>query len=107
MKLIDPQQSVTAAALEIQQCIDEIVGLVGRRLPRIYQIVNTPGKQQAILDRIGQDLPTASSLQVYVAFQAAMELAAPGKVPAANLEVFVPQENGSVLYVAPEEEIPT
>jgi hypothetical protein len=102
MKLIDQNQSATAAAVEIQRDIDELLNVAASKLKRIYGRVNTPGKEQAILDRIGQgDVPTVAALQVYVAFQQALEMARPGGAPAADLEVFVPQEDGSVLFVAP------
>lgn len=105
MKIIDQSQSNTAAALEIQQCIDEVSGFVSAKLQQIYNLVNTPGRQQAILDRIGMNgVPPAQSLQAYVAFHQAMELLAPGIVPPADPAVFVAQPDGAVLYVEPEEE---
>ena len=102
MKVIAQHQSATAAAVEIQRDIDELLNMAASKLKRIYGRVNTPGREQAILDRLGQgEVTTAAALQVYVAFQTALEMARPGGAPAANLEVFVPQEDGSVLYVAP------
>lgn len=102
MRIIDLSQSNTAAALEIQQAIDEVGGFVAARLNHIYTLVNTEGRQQAILDRIGVN--GADALQAYVAFQQAMQLIAPNSVPVADPAVFVAQEDGTVLFVAPEDE---
>lgn len=100
MKIIDPNQSNTAAALEIQQAIDEVGGFVSSKLNRIYDLVNTDGRQQAILDRIGVN--GAAALQAYVAFQQATQLIAPNSVPAADPAVFAVQEDGSIQYIEPE-----
>jgi len=87
------------AANEIDLLIKELVGFNTANLRRIYDLVNTPGQQQAILDKFGE--AGATALTAYAALQSAMELVAPGSVPAANAGVFVPQPDGTVLYVAP------
>jgi hypothetical protein len=87
------------AANEIQSLITEVVGFNAATLRRIHELVNTPGEQQAILDKFGAE--GASALTAYVALQSAMELVAPGSVPPANPAVFAAQRDGTVLYVAP------
>lgn len=101
MQFIDTNQSATAKALEIQQGIDEVAGFVEARLRRIYELVNTPGLEQAILNRMGTQ--GVAALGAYVAFSQAMEMVRPGSVPAADLEVFVAQEDGRLLFVEGEE----
>jgi hypothetical protein len=87
------------AANEISSIITEIIGFNRESLRRIYELVNTPDQQQAILDKFGPS--GVEALTAYAALQSAMELVAPGSVPPANAEVFVSQEDGTVLYVAP------
>jgi hypothetical protein len=86
------------AANEIQSLITELVGFNTATLRRIYELANTPGEQQAILNKFGAE--GASALTAYATLQSAMELVAPGSVPPADPDVFVPQADGSVLYVA-------
>lgn len=101
MKIIDPSQSPTAAALEIQEAIDEISGFVSAKLNSVYRLVNTPGRQQAIMDRMG--VHAANALHAYSEMQKALEIIAPNAVPVANPEVFVAQADGKVIYIAPIE----
>lgn len=87
------------AAEEIQRMLEEIKGINITALRRVYELVSTPGQQQAIVDEFGAN--GAAAFQAYVSMQTAMEMLAPGQVPPGNPEVFVPQEDGTLLYVAP------
>lgn len=101
MQLIDPNQSPTAHALEIQQLLVELRDFSVSHLNRIFALANTSEMEQAILNRIGTQAGPA--LAAYQAMQGAVNLVAPGKVPAADPAVFVAQPDGTVLYVAPPE----
>jgi hypothetical protein len=99
MSLFVQTSPAREAANEIQSLITELVGFNAATLRRIHELANTPGQQQAILDKFGAE--GASALTAYATLQSAMELVAPGSVPPANPEVFMPQPDGTVRYVAP------
>jgi len=72
---------------------------IATELRAMYEAVDTPGLQQGILDAF--DSPSAA-LRNYEAMRQALAVIDPDAiVPVPNLEVFQPQEDGSVKYVAP------
>lgn len=86
-----------AIAADIQTILEEIKDFNVAALKRVYDLVNTPGRQQAVLEVFGEN--GASAFQAYVALQMVMEQLAPGKVPVGNPEIFVPQEDGRLVFV--------
>ena len=95
-------QKSTAEKLanEIDQINTEAINFLKSMMSNAFAKANTAGEQQAIMDVFGTN--AVNALTVYSTFHAA--LAALGQadgLPAADLTVFVPQPDGSVLYVAP------
>lgn len=99
MNILPEQTFAQIAAVKIQAAIDEVIAFNRAKLTEIYQLVNTPGQEQAVMDELGTN--AAIGLQAYTAFQQDMELVAPGSVPAADPSVFLAQEDGTVVYAAP------
>lgn len=78
----------------------ELIRHLEAQLNNFYQSVNTPGKQQEILDAFGTK--AAVALQRYVAMRNAIIAIKPDStVPEPDLTVFVPNADGTVTYVAP------
>lgn len=102
MKLIERTEG-RQKAVEIQDLVSELIQFNGTILNRIYDLVNTRGNEQAILDEFGTS--GVQALQAYASFQQAMDMVMPGRVPAAILTVFVPREDGSIEYIAPPENV--
>jgi hypothetical protein len=99
MKLITAAKSETASH-EMQQIIAELIPYVEAQLRRLHQLVNTPGHEQAIMDRFGEN--GVKALTAYAAFQSALSVVKPDhSAPEPNMDVFVPQKDGYVLYQAP------
>lgn len=98
MSLI-PQATLNAA--EIDRINGEITGFVRQQLNRSYAIVMKD--PQAVLDALGSN--AVAALSRYAALHTA--LAAIGEadgMTAPNFDVFQPQKDGTVVYVAPEPE---
>lgn len=87
-------------AAEIEQVTAETLSFVEAQLKRLYALANTPGEQSNILAVFGTN--GIEALTAYSAFKAALDAAKPGNTAeAVNLDVFQPQSDGSVIYVAP------
>ena len=90
----------TAAAAQISDINRETIGFLRSQAKRAFDLVNTEGKQQAVLDVLGAN--AAKALTVYATIRGALEsLGEAEGVPEADLSVFVPAADGSVQYVAP------
>jgi hypothetical protein len=84
------------------QIIAEMTSYNEAQLRRLHQLANTPGHEQAVMDRFGTNAMQA--LTAFVAFRGALATVKPDLgVPEANMEVFQLQGDGTVLYVAPVE----
>jgi hypothetical protein len=97
----------TAAA--IAEIISSVPAFVVSQMSRAYSLANTPDQQQAILDAMPDfGVTPTQALTLYVAMQTALtSIGLAGNLPAADLTIFQPQPDGSVLYVAPPEPEPT
>jgi hypothetical protein len=83
---------------EIDKITSETIRFCEYQINRIYKLANTEGQQAAIFAAFGTN--GVAALQAYAAFQAAL-VAVGGNAPLPSLEVFQPQPDGSVVYVAP------
>ena len=72
-------------------------------MARAYTLVNSPDQQQAILDAMPDfGITPTQALTLYETMKVALaSIGLAGNLPSADLTVFVPQPDGSVLYVAP------
>lgn len=92
-------------AAEIEQVTAETLSFVEAQLKRLYALANTPGEQANILAAFGAN--GISALGAYASFKSALDSAKPGNTAeAVNLDVFQPQDDGSVIYVAPPQPEP-
>lgn len=88
-------------AAEIEALTNETLRHVESQLTRIYWLANTPGEQAAICEAFGTH--GTSALAAYEAFRAALTTGMPSHtVREVNVQVFQPQADGSVIYVAPQ-----
>jgi hypothetical protein len=92
---ITPAQRIAG---EIEQITSETIRFCESQINRIFSLANTEGQQSAIFAAFGTN--GVAALQAYAAFQAAL-VAVGGNAPLSSLEVFQPQPDGSVVYVAP------
>ena len=96
----------TAAA--IADIISSVPNFVVSQMARAYALANTPDQQQAILDAMPDfGVTPTQALTLYATMQTALaSIGLAGNLPAADLTIFQPQPDGSVLYVAPPEPKP-
>jgi hypothetical protein len=96
-------------AATIAEIISSVPAFVVSQMSRAYALANTPDQQQAILDAMPDfGVTPAQALTLYVTMQTALaSIGLAGNLPAADLSVFQPQPDGSILYVAPPEPEPT
>lgn len=87
-------------AAEIEQVTAETLSFVESQLKRLYALANTPGEQANILAVFGTN--GIEALGAYSSFKSALDNAKPGNTAeSVNTDVFQPQPDGSVIYVAP------
>jgi hypothetical protein len=87
-------------AEEIDASQNELINHVQATLKNIHAKVNTDGEQQAILDAFGAN--GVKAMTSYAAmFQAVSAINPATDIPAPDLTVFQPQQDGTVNYVAP------
>lgn len=99
MNLI-PTTPARALATQIEAASQELARHVASQLTRIFELANTPGEQQAIMDVFGSN--AVSALTAYTSFHEALGAALPGhSAPDPDLTVFQPQPDGTVVFVAP------
>lgn len=100
-----PKSEPQKIAERIDERQTELIRHVESELKSFHAAVNTPGQQQAILDIFGTN--AVAALQKYVAMRSLIAQLNPATtVPDADLDVFVPNQDGSVTYVAPPEPEP-
>ena len=90
-------------AATIAEIITNSPLFVVSQMARTYALVNTPNQQQAILDAMPDfGVTPVQALTLYATMHSALaSIGLAGNLPSADLTVFVPQPDGSVLYVAP------
>jgi hypothetical protein len=97
MSLITTSQKIAA---QIDSINAETLSYLQAQAKRVYALANTDGDQQAIMDAFGTQAVAAISTYATI-YGALATLGQAGELTAPDLTVFVPQEDGSVLYVAP------
>jgi len=95
-------------AATIAEIISSVPAFVVSQMARAYRLANTPDQQQAILDAMPDfGVAPTQALTLYATMQTALaSIGLAGNLPAADLSIFQPQPDGSVLYVAPPEPEP-
>ena len=95
-------------AATIAEIISSVPAFVVSQMARAYSLANTPDQQQTILDAMPDfGVTPTQALTLYVTMQTALaSIGLAGNLPAADLTIFQPQPDGSVLYVAPSEPEP-
>jgi len=95
-------------AANIAEIIASVPPFLVAQMAEAYELVNTPGQQQAILDAMPDfGVTPTQALTLYATMQTALaSIGLAGNLAAPDLTVFVPQQDGSVLYVAPPEPEP-
>jgi hypothetical protein len=90
-------------AATIAEIISSVPAFVVSQMSRAYALANTPDQQQDILDAMPDfGVTPAQALTLYVTMQTALaSIGLAGNLPVADLSIFQPQPDGSVLYVAP------
>jgi hypothetical protein len=92
-----------ANAAVIAEIISSVPPFLVSQMGRAYELVNTPGQQQEILAALPDfGVAPANALALYATMHGALaSLGLSGNLEAPNLDVFVAQQDGSVLYVPP------
>lgn len=95
-------------AAEIASINNETISFLRAQAQRAFELVNTQGQEQAILDAFpALGLIPAQAIGTYAAFYQTLTALDQGAgLTAPNLQVFQSQEDGSVLYAAPEISVP-
>lgn len=90
-------------AAEIAEIIKTAPPFLAAQAARAYELVNSEGQEQAVLDALPDFGVTATeAVSIYAAMHGALVvIGAAGGLSAPDLTRFVPQEDGTVLYVAP------
>lgn len=90
----------TEIAAELSGINRELISYLRAQARRSYDLANTAGQQQAILDVMGDTAVTA--IQTYGAiYQLLTSLGASDGLDAPDTNIFQPQSDGTVVYVAP------
>lgn len=91
--------SITSAqrnAREIEQITSDTISFVEAKLKQLYELSTKP----AVLDVFGTH--AVDALTAYTAFVQALTVVKPNHtVPSFDLNVYQPQADGSVTYIAP------
>lgn len=89
-------------AERIDSMNEETVNFLRAQLKESFRLANTAGEEQAIMDAFGTN--AVSALTIYQQIYGALEaIGRADGLTNANTEIFVPQPDGSVTYVAPAE----
>ncbi len=96
----------TTSAQRTAQLIDSInvesVNFLRSQMQRAYQLANTPGEQQAIMDAFGTN--AAQAVTIYATMRAALaSIGQADSLPEPDLAMFTPQADGTVVFTAPPE----
>jgi hypothetical protein len=96
-------------AATIAEIIASVPNFVVSQMSRAYSLANTPDQQQAIFDAMPDfGVTPTQALTLYMTMQTALSsIGLAGNLSAADLTIFQPQPDGSILYVAPPEPEPT
>lgn len=93
-------------AAEIDAINRETVGFLRAQSTRAYQLANTDGHQQAVMDALGTQ--AASALQSYAAIHGVLSaLGAADGIPAPDFSKWQVNPDGTVLFIEPLPEPPT
>ena len=88
-------------AAKIEEANSQTIGFLRSQATNTFALANTQGQQQAIMDAFGAN--AVSALTTYSTIYGA--LVALGKadgLAAPDLNIFQPQPDGTLIYVAPE-----
>lgn len=95
-----PKTDAQAIAEQIDSRQVSLINHIEAQLRSFHTQVNTPGKQQEILDALGKN--AAAAVQRYVMMRTVLlQLKPSANVPAPDPTVFVVNTDGTVTYVAP------
>jgi len=99
-------QTPHAIAAEIASIIQTTPPYLRHSMARAYELVNTPGQQQAIIDALPDfGVSAVEALGLYTAiFSALSAVGIAGDLSAPNPAVFVVGEGGGVTYQEPDTE---
>jgi hypothetical protein len=95
-------------AAVIAEIISSVPPFIVSQMARAYELVNTPGQEQSILDAMPDfGVRPAEALTLYATIQAALQsIGLAGNLTAPDFEVFSPNEDGTVTYTAPPQPEP-
>jgi hypothetical protein len=97
-----PAQSI---AEQIDQINVQTIGFLKSQAKAAYDLANTAGQQQAVMDAFGTN--AAQALSVYTAIYQTLEsLGQVDGLDAPDFDVFSPNEDGTVTYTAPPQPEP-
>jgi hypothetical protein len=90
-------------AAEIAQEISTVIPFLTHKLNRCYDLANTVGKEQSIMNALKDlGIVPATSLQIYAIMRASLvQLGMAGDLPPENFVKFQPKPNGDVTVVLP------
>ena len=98
------QTTAQRIAAKIDSINSESISFLRAQMQRAYDLANTQGEQQAIMDAFGVN--AVQAIGVYSVMRGALDaIGAASGLPIADIEVFQPQIDGSVVYVAPPEPV--
>jgi hypothetical protein len=86
-----------AIAEQIDQINVQTIGFLKSQAKAAYDLANTAGQQQAVMDAFGTN--AAQALSVYAAIYQTLEsLGHADDLTAPNFDVFTPNQNGTVTH---------
>jgi len=89
-----------AIAEQIDQINVQTIGFLKSQAKAAYDLANTAGQQQAVMDAFGTN--AAQALSVYAAiYQTLAALGESDGLAAPDFNQFSPQQDGTVTYTAP------
>lgn len=97
MSLITPSIQIAAELNSIER---ETISFLKAQAKKSFALINTPGQEQAVLDAMGTNAIRAVTVYSAV-YQALAGLSESNGLDAPDLNVFQPQQDGTVIYVAP------
>lgn len=97
MSLITTSAEIAAELNSIEK---QTVSFLKTMASRSFALVNTPGQEQAVLDAMGSNAIRAVTVYSAV-YQALTDVGEADGLDAPDLSVFQPQQDGTVLFVAP------
>ena len=99
MNLLSKTQA-QAIAEQIDQINVQTIGFLKSQAKAAYNLANTAGQEQAIMDSFGSN--AAQALSVYAAiYQTLAALGESDGLAAPDFNQFSPQQDGTVIFTAP------